>query len=365
MKVFELAEKLSVRNKRIRKCLLDVGIEVVNDSKLTTKQVKMVKVLLMQPALAEDVAKALGVPQNKLMEKLVEIDLSLISHLSPIGYEDRVKLLKKKDLFKLKKKSVKKKEQIIKKKKKPKLKRVYEVAEDLGVSENALLKKLQTMQVFAIHRRSPLEPQVIKRLKEEGFFEKKKLFDLKSASVKEKLTAFKPEIADVVPSWVIVLTIVVLLIPVGFNMATTAYRISHIKGWQVKNIGYKKTSDNYSLVDTVALIDIKKTKEKLTVVEEGISQSSVIETLVHKSNSPLPGDPGDSILIADKLNLISSVKKLANGDTFVVKLINQKELTYQVSQPSQNTGNNSNNSNLVIKDKQGNVLIEAILKSSN
>ncbi len=174
MRIYELARKLNIKSKDVVEKLSLLKIEVVPSSKIDPSTAKKVTILIEQPLRVEEVAKRLDLSVEKLLKRLKTINIEVISHLSLMHEDQLVRLLKLKTLDKLKDKSsttklktTKPKLEVLKIK--PKKKRVFEVAEEIGVSESTLLKRLRQMNVLALHRRSPLDAELVESLKEEQY----------------------------------------------------------------------------------------------------------------------------------------------------------------------------------------------------
>lgn len=313
MRVYLLAKKLKVKSADVVDKLAMLKIEAVASSKIDSDTAKKVSLLVKQPLRVEDVATELDLSVEKFLKKLKTMKIEVISHLSLLHEDELIRLFKLKTLEKLKDKpSVAKlsaQKPLLKVvKMKAKKQRVFEVAAELGVSESALLKKLRQMNILALHRRSPLDRDIIERLKTERY----RLLDkvvFRIVHFFEELPELLESLKRFSTSTVFYMVIISLLALLAFsNTFVIKAQYEKQNTWAIEGSTINKSAESYQVLETVALLEIKKFGLKFPIVEEGKDNSPITAVLSHKSTTVMPGAEGTSLLV-DKQGVVS--KKLA------------------------------------------------------
>lgn len=335
MRVYQVARKLKVKSAQVSEKLALLDIKVAASSKIDPLTAKKAEILVRAPSRVEEVAKELDLSVEKLLKKLKVIKIEVISHLSLLHEKELVRLLKLKTLDKLRAKpsvarlkAPKAKLEVLKLK--PKKKRVFEVAEELGISEAALLKKLRQMNALALHRRSPLDPELVERLSQERY----RLMD----RVLYNFYHFFNEIPHLIESSKRVfistafytLLIVILAALVIANILIARNNYARLKLFSIKGELFTELPETYQVLETIALLEVKKSGAKFPIVEEGKDNSPITAVLVHKSTTVMPGNEGTSIL-EDKQGVATErLEDLKTADVLIVTDIENNKYYYRV-----------------------------------
>lgn len=372
MRIYQVARKLKVKSADVSKKLALLNIKVAASSKIDPLTAKKAEILVKEPLRVEEVAAELDLSVEKLLKKLKAMKIEVISHLSLLHEPELIRLLKLKSLDKLKvKPSVAKlkapsKAKLEVLKIKPKKKRVFELAEELGVSENALLKKLRQMNVLALHRRSPLDPEMVESLKKERY----RLIDKISYSFVHSIN----EIPELIQStkriftnttfYIIIITILILAIFVSANVLTARNNYWRQKLFAVKGEPLTYLPETYQVLETVALLEVEKTGAKFPIVEEGKDDSPITAVLIHKNTTVIPGAEGTSVLEDSQGVASETLKDLKKGDVLIVTDIENNIYYYRVipEQPSKGALQTSFKSIINLNLEKGRKIVAVLQK---
>ncbi len=341
MRVYLLAKKLKVKSSDIVEKLALLKINVAPSSKIDSFTAAKAKVLVKSPLRVEEVASELDLPVDKLLKKLSRTNIEVISHLSVLQEADLIHILKLKSLEKLKgrpivKKGDPKKVELKVLKLKPKKKRVFEIAAEMGVSEIALLKQLREMNVLALHRRSPLDDDMIEQLKSKQYrFIDKLIFRFQHFF--EEIPEYLRQASHLASNTAFYVVVIVLLVIFGFsNALVIRQKFIKQKTWVVQGGGLTKSMESYQVLETIGLLEIKDLGLKFPIIEEGKENSPINAVLVHKSATVTPGSEGSSLLedkqgsVSQKLEAIKAGQIITvtnlEGDTYYFRLVDEKQI---------------------------------------
>ncbi|TET54292.1 MAG: hypothetical protein E3J54_02455 [Actinobacteria bacterium] len=335
MRVYQLAQKLGVKSKDVVEKLSLLKIEAAPNSKIDADIAQKATILIEQPLRVEEVAKKLNLSVEKLLKRLKKMNIEVISHLSLMHEAELVRLLKLKTLDQLKDKSLARKLKTSKPKLevlkiKPKKKRVFEMADELGVSESTLLKRLRQMNVLALHRRSPLDAELVERLKAEQY----SLTD----RIKYRFFHFFDQLPELVESakpfftgtkfFTIIIVIIALL--VSANLVVAQRRYLNQKLYEIQGAPVTQSKETLQVLETIALLEAKKYGLKIPIVEEGKDESPIVAVLTHKSSSVAPGIEGISILEDKQGRVSKELEVLKRNDIFYITDIEGDKYYFRV-----------------------------------
>lgn len=340
MNVSELAKKLNTKTDLLINRLRLIGIEVTSSSRLDELTILKATLILIDNPRVEDLAKTLHLSVDKVIDKLSAMGIFALSNLSIINQNDLVRFLKAKNFSELIsnktiKKSIKSKASTKKKTKKKKAegkqKRVFEIADELNISERALIKMLEEMHVFAIHRRSPVDDQTIEKIRSEIDLSKQKSNVLKARLAR----MVSPVTALIKSAWSsIAFTSVLVILTTAFLFSSSAFMFIKAKNypsWKLGKLQMPQVEQTNVLMKTIGILEIHKTDRNLPVSEEGAYVSGLSPTLIHLKKSPLPGGQGVTILTDSTGSTYQAFKDLVPGDILIIRLANENRFYYKLA----------------------------------
>jgi len=338
MRVFQVARKQRVKSKDIAQALALIKIEVAASSKIDAETAKKAALIIRQPVRVEEVAAELDLSVEKLLKKLISMKIEVISHLSLLHEQELARLLKLKSFDNLKNKASARKLKVIKPilevlKIKPKKKRVFEVAAELAVSERAILKKLRQLNSLALHRRSPLDEETIERLKNEQYrFVDKLTFQFMHffVEIPDLWESFK-KIATSTAFYSIILVVLAALI--SANVLVSRNKLIRQKLYTIQGEPINQLPETYQVLETIALLEIKKLQLKIPIVEEG-KDDSPITAVLHKNATVRPGDEGTSLLEDTRGIVSKNLEPLKVNDILKITDIEGANFYYRIIDPN-------------------------------
>ena len=335
MRVYLLARRLRVKSADIVEKLALLKIDGAPSSKIDDDAVKKVKLLVGEPPRVEQVTEALDLSVEKILKKLKAMNIEVVSHLSVLQEPELARLLRSKNLDRLRLKPKAKKPKRTKPKVevlkiKPKKKRVFEVAVEIGVSEGALLRKLRKLNTLAMHRRSPLDAELIELLKKEKYTLKDKVF-FRLRHMFDAIPGLLRQTRKIFMMSGFYTVIALLLASFAFtNVLEGRTKLFSQREWEVGEAKLGDSAQVYQVLETVALLEIKKLKLKVPIIEQGSGESPIINVLVRQNNAIDIGSEGTSVL-KDKQGVLSkTLAQIKAGDILVITNLDRDMFFYRV-----------------------------------
>ncbi len=326
----QLAKKLNTKTETLVAKLKLIGIEVSSSSRLDEITILKATLLLLNNPRVDDIAKTMKTSTDKLLNKLSEMGISVLSHLSIINQNDLVNFLKQKNFNKFEDEESKKSKKKTKKNKLKKQKRVFEVAEDLNISEKLLLKKLKELHIFATHRRSPVDEKTIYKVKEslaKSHSLKARFLNLVKRIASFFTTSFNKLAGSKVTLILISSVLAAYLIFTAIYTYSTA--ISY-PTWKLGKITMPESKQTYQQMKTIGILEIHKSDKKLPIAEEGAFTSDLSPTLIYQKKSPIFGNQGITILTDTSGDTYKTLNNLIPGDILIVTLLNENKYYYKI-----------------------------------
>ncbi len=335
MRVYQIARRLKVESNIVVKKLALLKIDAVASSKVDDATIKKIKLLVGEPPRVEQVAEELDLSVEKILKKLKSMNIEVISHLSIMQENELARLLRLQMLDRLRVKPRAKKPKPSKAKLKimklkPKKKRVFEVAAELGVSEMALLKKLRQMNVLALHRRSPLDSELIEKLKNDKYtFQDKALFRLRH--MVDAVPRLLQQGRKVFMMSGFYTFIGVLLAALAFtNVLVARSKYINQPVWAVGEAKFSDSAQVYQVLETIALLEIRKTRIKIPIIERGGAESPIINVLTRKNSSIDIGSEGTSVLEDRQGTISKKFEQVKASDILVITNLDRDMFFYRV-----------------------------------